>query len=266
MKKATWLQRMAPPVLTVTALLVVWSVYVARAGVSPFVLPSPWAIAQALAELPFERDFARHVGATLLECLSGFSIATVAGIALGTALAKSPLVESAVKPLIVALQVVPKVALAPLLILWFGFGPESKIVIAGVLAFFPIFSNTLLAMKSVDRGSIELFSVLRARPLQRFLLLELPSAGPTILTGMEVGIVLAIIGAIVGEFVGGNVGLGHLAVAKLQELKVASLFAVIRVLALIGLALYALIGLARRLLTPWQPTTSGQAVGASEAA
>ena len=107
--------------------------------------------------------------------------------------------------------------------------------------------------------------MLRARPWQRFLLLELPSCGPTILTGMEVGIVLAIIGAIVGEFVGGNVGLGYLAVAKLQELKVASLFAVIAVLALIGLSLYALIGLARRVLTPWQPTTLGGVPGANEA-
>ena len=256
-----WLKRLAPPVLTVAALLVAWSVYVARAGVSPFVLPAPEAIAGAFVALIAERDFARHLGTTLLETLSGFVIATITGIAFGTVLAKSPLIESAVKPLIVALQVVPKVALVPLLIVWFGFGPESKIVIASVLAFFPVFSNTLLAMKSVDRGSIELFKVLRAKPWQRFLLLELPSAGPTILTGLEIGIVLAIIGAIVGEFVGGNVGLGYLAVARLQELKVASLFAIITVLALIGLSLYAVVGLARRLLTPWQPTTLGGAPG-----
>jgi NitT/TauT family transport system permease protein len=249
-----WWRRLAgwaAPLLTVAAFLLVWSLYVRRAGVSPFVLPAPEAIAAALVELVQERGFASHVWITLFETLSGFGIATCVGIALGTALAKSPALESALKPLIVTLQVVPKVALVPLLILWFGFGPESKIVISAVLAFFPIFSNTLLGMKSVDRGQVELFQVLGARPVHRFWLLELPSAGPYILTGMEVGIVLAIIGAIVGEFVGGNVGLGFLAVAKLQELKVAALFAVIAVLALIGLSLYALIGLARRMLIPW---------------
>lgn len=249
------LKRAATPLLTVAGLLVLWSIYVRQAGVSPFVLPAPEAIAAAVVDLVQEKGFAAHVGTTLLETLSGFAIATFVGIALGTALAKSPPLERALKPLIVTLQVVPKVALVPLLILWFGFGPESKIVISAVLAFFPIFSNTLLGMKSVDRGQIELFQVLESRPAQRFLLLELPSSGPYILTGMEVGIVLAIIGAIVGEFVGGNVGLGYLAVAKLQELKVASLFAVITVLAIIGLTLYALIGVLRRTLIPWHAGT-----------
>ncbi len=251
-----WVPRWATPWLTVAAFLLMWSLYVRNAGVSPFVLPAPEAIASALIELVQERGFANHVKVTLLETLAGFGIATSIGIALGTALAKSPGLEAAVKPLIVTLQVVPKVALVPLLILWFGFGPESKIVISAVLAFFPIFSNTLLGMKSVDRGQVELFQVLGSRPAHRFMLLELPSAGPYILTGMEVGIVLAIIGAIVGEFVGGNVGLGYLAVAKLQELKVASLFAVIAVLALIGLSLYAMIGIARRALIPWHAAAS----------
>ena len=182
------LKRVAPPVLTVAALLSAWSIYVRQAGVSPFVLPAPEAIAVALVELVQERGFAMHVRTTLLETLVGFAIATLVGIALGTLLAKSPAVERAVKPLIVTLQVVPKVALVPLLILWFGFGPESKIVISAVLAFFPIFSNTLLGMKSVDRGQIELFQVLGSRPVHRFALLELPSAGPYILTGMEVGV------------------------------------------------------------------------------
>jgi NitT/TauT family transport system permease protein len=258
------LKRIATPLVTVVLLLVVWSIYVRRAAVSPFVLPAPEAIAAAVIELAGERDFARHVYITLLETLAGFAIATFAGIFFGTLLAKSAFLELALKPLIVTLQVVPKVALIPLLILWFGFGPESKIVISAVLAFFPIFSNTLLGMKSVERGSIELFQVLHARPVQRFLLLELPSSGPYILTGMEVGIVLAIIGAIVGEFMGGNAGLGYLAVARLQELKVASLFAVIAVLAVIGLVLYAMIGALRRLLIPWHPQSMGARLGTHE--
>ncbi len=259
------LKRIVTPLATVALLLIAWSVYVRRAAVSPFVLPAPEAIAGAIVELIGERDFLKHVQITLLETLAGFAIATLAGIFFGTLLAKSPFLERALKPLIVTMQVVPKVALIPLFILWFGFGPESKIVISAVLAFFPIFSNTLLGMKSVDRGSIELFHVLYARPWQRFLLLELPSSGPYILTGMEVGIVLAIIGAIVGEFMGGNAGLGYLAVARLQELKVASLFAVIAVLAFIGLFLYGLIGVLRHLLIPWHLQATGSRLGTSEA-
>ena len=259
------LKRIATPLGTVVLILIVWSIYVRRSAVSPFVLPAPEAIVAALVELMGERDFLKHVNVTLLETLCGFAIATFSGIFLGTALAKSPFLERALKPVIVTLQVVPKVALIPLLILWFGFGPESKIVISAVLAFFPVFSNTLLGMKSVERGSIELFQVLRARPVQRFLLLELPSSGPYILTGMEVGIVLAIIGAIVGEFMGGNAGLGYLAVARLQDLKVACVVAVITVLAVIGLVRYARIGALRRLLIPWHPQSMGARLGTHEA-
>lgn len=148
------------------------------------------------------------------------------------------------------MQLIPKVALAPLFILWFGFGLESKIVISGVLAFFPIFANTLVAIKSTDAGDREVFASMRATPLQSFLLLELPSALPVILTGAEVAIVLAIIGAIVGEFIGGNAGLGYLAVVRLQELQVDQLFGVILILALIGLLLYGAVAVLRRISCP----------------
>jgi NitT/TauT family transport system permease protein len=188
---------------------------------------------------------------TITETLGGFFSALVVGVVLGTLLGKVQLLEWAFKPFIVTLQLVPKVALAPLFVLWFGFGLESKIVISGVLAFFPVFANTLVAMRSVDAGDREVFASLRASPLTTFFLLDLPSALPVILTGAEVAIVLAIIGAIVGEFIGGNAGLGYLAVARLQELKVDALFGVILLLTLIGLSLYLVVSLLRRLLVPW---------------
>lgn len=243
--------RIALPTLCLAAVFGFWTLYVRNAEISPFVLPPPSKIATAFYNLVFDPAAWRHARITVTETLGGFLSATVVGILAGTAMAKFPPLEWTFKPFIIILQLVPKIALAPLFVLWFGFGLESKIVISAVLSFFPIFANTLLAIKSVDAGDREVFASLRASPLQTFLMLEWPSALPVILTGMEIAIVLATIGAIVGEFIGGNAGLGHLALAKLQELQVDGLFAVILMLTLIGLAMYGAVTLLRRLLVPW---------------
>jgi NitT/TauT family transport system permease protein len=243
--------RVVLPLIALAIVFSVWSLYVRGAAVSAFILPPPEKIVAAFLQQLRDPAVWRHIRVTLIETLGGFFAAVGAGVLLGTVMAKLPPLEWSLKPFVVVLQVVPKVALAPLFILWFGFGLESKIVISGVLAFFPVFANTLVAMKSVDPGDREVFASLRASRLTTFLLLDLPSALPVILTGAEVAIVLAIIGAIVGEFIGGNVGLGYLAVAKLQDLQVDALFGVILILTLIGLALYLTVAFLRRLLVPW---------------
>jgi NitT/TauT family transport system permease protein len=243
--------RVALPLITLAVLFALWTLYVRGSAVSPFILPAPESIGAAFVDLVQQPDTWRHARVTVVETLSGFFGALVMGVVLGTLMAKLPPMEWALKPFVVLMQLVPKVALAPLFILWFGFGLQSKIVISGVLAFFPIFANSLLAMKLVDRGDREVFVSMRAGPLQTFLLLEVPTALPAVLTGAEIAIVLAIIGAIVGEFIGGNEGLGYLAVAKLQDLQVAALFGVILLLTLIGLSLYVAVTVLRRLLVPW---------------
>lgn len=239
------------PLAMVVLFFVGWTWYVRAAGVSRFILPEPIAIFHAFFKLLQEPDIWSHVRITVYETVTGFLIAIFVGVFLGVVMGKVRLVEVALKPFVIATQVVPKIALVPLFILWFGFGPESKIVIAAVLSFFPIFSNTMLGIKSVDLGYREVMTTFRSSPWQRFRFLELPSALPYILTGMEVGIVLAIIGAIVGEFIGSNHGLGYLAVATLQELQVDTLFGVILLLALIGLSLYTAVVALRRWLVPW---------------
>ncbi|MFM9883869.1 MAG: ABC transporter permease [Burkholderiales bacterium] len=233
------------------AFVAVWHFYVQWSGVSKFIIPPPIAVWESLLDLISSPSTLRHTWITLYETLAGFVIACIVGVGLGTVLGKTPWLERAVNPFIVATQVVPKVALVPLFILWFGFGPESKIIIAAVLAFFPILTNTMLGVKSIDLGHKDVMTVLNASRWQAFLTLELPSSLPAIVTGMEVGIVLAIIGAVVGEYLGGSTGLGHLAVASLNDFKVGMMFAVIILLTLIGFVLYMLIGLLRRVLTPW---------------
>jgi len=248
--------RVVLPVVSVTLFLVGWSAYVRSAEVSAFLLPAPEAIFLALTDLIFDPDLWHHTRITVTEAVSGFLIAVLLGVSLGLLMARVPPVEWAMKPFIVLLQLIPKIALAPLFILWFGFGLQSKIVIAAVLAFFPIFSNALVAFKSVEPGDRDVFTMLQAGPVQRFIMLDLPTALPVILTGMEVAVVLAMIGAIVGEFIGGSEGLGYLAIAYLQELAVPELFAVIVVLALVGLILYVFIGRLRAWFAPWHASTT----------
>ena len=246
-RNANWI---ATPLL-LALLLWLWDLYVRSFDVSPLVLPRPGLVWTSVQELMRDPKTARHVWTTLYETLIGFAIAIVVGVALGAVLGKTRWLERTLNPFIVGLQVMPKIALVPLFIIWFGFGPTSKIVMAAVLAFFPIMTNTILGIKSVDRGHRDVMTSLNATRWQSFRDMELPNALPYLLTGMEVGIVLAIIGAIVGEYLGGSVGLGHLAVATLNAFDVPGMFAVIAVLTVIGFALYFLVVLLRRFVTPW---------------
>lgn len=240
----------AGPLLLV-ALLAGWHLYVRAFGVSDFILPGPVPVWAAFVDLVGARSTWFHVWVTVQETVLGFALAAIAGVLLGIPVGELRWLERTLNPFIVASQVVPKVALIPLFIVWFGFGSTSKVLIAAVIAFFPIFTNTVLGVKSIELGHRDVMTSLNASRLNQFRRLELPSAAPYILTGMEVGIVLAIIGTVVAQFLGGNAGLGYLLVAKMNAYETDSLFAVIVLLTLVGFAFYAVIGSARRLLIPW---------------
>ena len=247
---AKWLTRITTPLLAV-AFLAAWKAYVVIFDVSPFILPPPEAVLRGLIHVLREDLILTHVRVTLTETLLGFVIACAIGIGLGVVLGKVRWLERAVNPFIVATQVVPKIALVPLFIMWFGFGLTSKVVIATVLAFFPILTNTMLGIKSMEPGHKDVMASINATRWDSFWALDLPSALPYILTGMEVGIVLATIGAVVGEYLGGNQGLGHLAVDTMAAFEVEALFGVIVLLTLLGFALHmSIVGLSR-LLIPW---------------
>ena len=243
-------------VFTTLILLAAWWGYVTLFHVPPFILPPPQAVFAELVRLFAGGSIWPHLGHTLGIILVGFVLGSLGGFGLGFILAKFPRVERIVAPYLLFFQTAPKIALAPLFILWFGFGLESKIVIAAALAFFPVFSNALVAFRSVEPGDRDVFTMLQASPVQRFIMLDLPTAFPVVLAGMEVAVVMSMIGAIVGEFIGGNEGLGYLAVSMLQELQVPGLFAVIVFLTLIGLTLYTLIAQLRGWLTPWHASVA----------
>ncbi|NSY18449.1 ABC transporter permease [Neorhizobium sp. AL 9.2.2] len=237
--------------LVLIVLVAIWHGYVTIFSVSPFILPSPLAVWQAVLVLVADPRTWSHTLITLYEIVFGFILAVIIGIVFGGFLGKIRWLEQTLNPLIVGLQVMPKVALIPLFIVWFGFGVTSKIVLAAVISFFPIMTNTILGIKSVETGHRDVMLALNASRWQTFRDVELPSALPFILTGMEVGIVLATIGAIVGEYLGGSQGLGYMAVATLNAFDVQSMFGVILILTVLGLILYFLVVMLRRYLTPW---------------
>lgn len=244
------------PILLVIV-VVLWKLAIATFDISPFVLPQPEDVVTGTVDLVQTNGFWNHVWVTLAETLIGFGIALVSGVAMGAILGRILWLERALRPAIVASQVVPKVALVPLFIVWFGFGMTSKIVIAALLAFFPIMLNVMLGVRSVDPGHHDVMRSLNAGRWATFWRLEYHSTMPYVLAGMEIGIVFAIIGAVVGEYLGGNEGMGYLIVTTLNTLNAEQLFAVILVLTLMGFALFlAVIGL-KRFLIPWHESVVG---------
>jgi NitT/TauT family transport system permease protein len=237
--------------LLVGTLILIWDSYVRMAGVSPLILPRPGAVWQAWLEMLGDRRAWHHTWMTVYATLTGFAYAATIGIVLGVLIARARWLELTLNPFIVATQVIPKVALVPLFVLWFGFGITSKVIVAAVLSFFPILTNTALGVKSIEEGHRDVMVSLNATRWQVFRRLELPSALPYIITGLEVGIVLAIIGAIVGEYLGGSSGLGHLLIARLNAFETDQMFAVLIHMSLLGFTFYFLIGALRRRLIPW---------------
>lgn len=237
--------------LLIGALILLWDTYVRMAGVSPLILPRPGAVWQAWLEMLGDRRAWHHTWMTVYATLTGFAYAATIGVVLGVLIARARWLELTLNPFIVATQVIPKVALVPLFVLWFGFGITSKVIVAAVLSFFPILTNTALGVKSIEEGHRDVMVSLNATRWQIFRRLELPSALPYIITGLEVGIVLAIIGAIVGEYLGGSSGLGHLLIARLNAFETDQMFAVLIHMSLLGFTFYFLIGALRRRFIPW---------------
>ncbi len=225
---------------------VLWELSVDGFHVPEYVLPAPSRILRQLVT-----DFATgtilpHLWVTLVEVLAGFAVAVFAGLVLGTATGLIPLFERVTYPFILGFQAVPKVAIAPLLIIWFGYGLQSKIVTAAVISFFPLFVNVATGLKTVDPRRLLLMRALKASAIQTYLKVRLPSMLPYLFSGLEVALVFSIIGAIVGEFIGSSVGLGSVIVQRQASIDVAGVFSVVIILSLMGIILTWLLRLAQR--------------------
>jgi NitT/TauT family transport system permease protein len=236
-------------------LVLIWHLYVTESHISAFIMPAPLAVAKAWVDLLYSPRAWNHALTTVYETIVGFLWGLFLGVGLGVMIGRVRWLEATLNPFIVAIQVVPKVAFVPLFVVWFGFGITSKVIVSAVLAFFPILTNTVLGVKSVESGHRDVMTSLNASRFAVFWRLELPSSLPYILTGMEVGIVLAIIGAIVGEYLGGNSGLGYLLISKMNAFETDGLFAVMIHMTILGFIFYFAVGVLRRLLIPWHQSS-----------
>lgn len=231
------------------ALLGLWELLVRQWGLSALVLPAPSAIAASLWTGLATGYFWPHILATLQALLLGLAAGSAVGLLAGMALAESELLERVLKPYVVVSQVVPKLALAPLFVLWFGFGMLPTVLITALICFFPLMENTLTGLRQVDAQRLQLFRMLGATRLQTLLRLKLPTGLPAILAGLRVAVVLALVGAVVAEFMGASRGLGAVVIAAQGMMDTALMFAALVLIAAMGLLLYqACLVLERRLL------------------
>jgi len=236
----------------VVAFLAIWELLPRLGLVSQIILPPVTEVWLGLVELVQQDTFPGHLQVTLVEMLLGFLIGTLVGFSIGVALGVWESVKKSVYPLVVSFQSLPKIVLAPLLITWFGYGMESKIAMAVVIAFFPVLINTMVGLESVPDESRQLMRSLRASRGQIFRKLSLPHASPFIMAGIKTGLTFAVIGAIVGEFVGSSKGLGYLLHAYSFQLRIDKVFAVIVVLSAIGAILYFAIDWLERRMIYWR--------------
>ena len=245
------------------ASLAVWEAVVRLLRIPAFILPPPSQVGAALYRGTVSGIYLEHFWITLAETLLGFALGSVIAFVVGTALAASRSVEYYLYPFIVMFQSVPKVALAPLVVIWFGLGITSKVVSAALIAFFPLLVNTVVGLRSADEDRVDLMRSLSASELQIFRMLRLPSALPFIMAGLEVAMVFSLVGAIVGEFVGAEAGLGMLIQSRNFSMDVAGEFALLFILGVMGLALNAILVSIRRRVLFWDPSQKAAATAAS---
>ena len=233
------------------ALILIWEVLVRVLGVSAMILPAPSAIFEALWVNLTTPRFYYHLGVTMWEITAGFVIGTGVGLVIGISIGQWKILEKTLYPYVVALQTVPKVAIAPMIIIWFGYGLSSKIVIAALIVFFPVVVSCIAGMNAASRQQMDMLASFTATRWQIFRMVKLQTALPYIFAGLDIAVVLAVIGAIVGEFIGSQAGLGNMLLQKNFSMDIAGSFAILIVLSAIGIILHKLVGVVRRRVIFW---------------
>ena len=228
-----------------------WELLVHLTQMPAFILPPPSRIAGQLWAMGGQKLFWVDVSVTLHEVLLGYAVGIVLALLLGVAIAQVALLERSLMPYIVAFQTIPSVALAPLFLQWFGYGLTSKVVMAALIAFFPILVNVIAGLQASGREEIQMLRAFGATRTQILLKVRVPNALPYVFAGLELGIVFALVGAIVAEFVGAKAGLGNRILQYNEQFNIAGMFAVLIVLAGAGMLLHRLVALLKHRLVFW---------------
>jgi len=243
------LVRFMLPVLGLALLILVWHAGVVAFDVPPVILPRPGLVLDStIVNWPL---IVSEGWITLLESLYGFVLAFLLGVPLAVAIAGSRTLNLMFYPLLIATQSLPKVALAPLILVWLGTGMESKLAIAWLVAFFPIVVDTATGLRNTPAEFLDLATAVRASPFQTFWKIRFPAALPFVISGSKVAITLAVIGAVIGEFIGSNEGLGNLLLVANSQINIPLAFACLIGLAAIGIGLYGAVAAVELALKPW---------------
>lgn len=242
--------RILGPAAVLLTLLAVWEIAVRLNDTPRWMMPAPSDIAQS-----FRDDWGMlmmHTRVTLTEVLIGFGIAVAAGLLTGIAIDSSRIIERALYPLLIASQTIPMVVLAPLFLIWFGYGLLPKVLITALVAYFPLAVNTVDGLKSTDRELLKLMVSMGAGRWQIFRLAKVPSALPLIFSGARISVAFSVIGAVFGEFVGAKAGLGYLMDRSAPQFETPRVFACIVILAVMGVSLFLVVSLVERVALPWR--------------
>lgn len=240
------------PLAAFVLLLGIWEVLVLAGVFNRLVLPPPTEVVSELVSLLSQGYFWDAVGVTVWEAFAGFWIGATAGFVLGTLIGLNDLARRSLYPIAVALQSTPQVAIAPLFLVWFGFGLTPRVLFAATTCLFPVLVAVVVGLETADRDSRMLLHSLGASRWQTYRKLLLPASLPTMFAGIRTAVPLALVGAIVGEFVGGNEGLGVLITTFNAQLQIAASFAIVTVLAIIGVTAYRVVDLVDRRVVDWQ--------------
>ena len=251
----------ARPLIMLVGLFVLWELAIVIFKIPPYLVPAPMDVAKTMiAEWP---ELWRQSLVTATAAIAGFGLSIVIGIPIAMAIAYSRAVESYVYPLMVFSQSIPKVAIAPLFVVWFGFGIFPKVVSAFLLGFFPVVVATVMGFKSVEPDMLDLARSMRASRWQTFAKISLPNALPSIFSGLKVSATLAVVGAVVGEFVGSNSGIGYLLQIANGNFNLPLMFAALVILSLMGVILFAIVELVEKMMIPWHQSRRGDVMAAT---
>ena len=243
----------APSLLVFAALLALWQIAVTGFGIREYLLPGPLAVLHALSSS--EIPWLSHLAITTLEIVGAFVLAGGVGVALGIAIAWSPLLARALVPFLVFVNTLPKVAVAPLFLLWLGYGVVPNILIGALIGFFPVVINTAVGLTQVDEDMLDLGRVFNAPKWKVFVKIRIPNASPYILSALKVTATAVVVGAVVGEFVASQKGLGYVIVTTQASMNTPVAFGALVWISVVGLAVYGAVVLAARVIAPWAEAT-----------
>lgn len=243
------LARYAPAVAIFAAFILLWQLAVSFLGLREYLLPSPMAVVRAMFgdEIPW----ARHLWVTALEIVGAFVVAGLAGVVLGLAIAWSETLSRALTPFLVFVNTLPKVAVAPLFLMWMGYGIVPNVLIGALIGFFPVVINTAVGLTQIEQDLVDLGRVFDAPKWKVFLKIRIPNAWPYILSALKVTATAAVVGAIVGEFVASQRGLGYVIITTQSSMNTPVAFAALVWISILGLALFGFVAALSRWLVPW---------------